>query len=141
MKWVRQYIDLFGGDKSRITIGGMSAGGQSVQVCPRHLRENTNSEYSKLRQLLILEWHKACTLMMWLNLCNQKLTYCLGTFPGSYLTSSLKAHTVMSSSFPYFDRVLSISAPGGVPYKNSTEAVSFYEDIAGSLGRVITYNL
>ena len=55
MKWVRQYIDLFGGDKSRITIGGMSAGGQSVQVCPRHLRENTNSEYSKLRQLLILE--------------------------------------------------------------------------------------
>ena len=32
MKWVRQYIDLFGGDKSRITIGGMSAGGQSVQV-------------------------------------------------------------------------------------------------------------
>ena len=55
MKWVRQYIDLFGGDKSRITIGGMSAGGQSVQVCPRHLREKTSSEYSKLRQLLILE--------------------------------------------------------------------------------------
>ena len=55
MRWTRQYIDLFGGDKSRITIGGMSAGGQSVQVCPRRHREITSSEYSKLRQLLILE--------------------------------------------------------------------------------------
>ena len=47
----------------------------------------------------------------------------------------------MSRSFSFFDRVLSISAPGGVPYKNSTEAISFYEDIAGSLGRVIIRKL
>ena len=32
MKWVREYIYYFGGDANRVTIGGMSAGGQSIQV-------------------------------------------------------------------------------------------------------------
>ena len=76
-QWVKEHIGEFGGDIDRITICGMSAGGQSVQ-----------------------------------------------------------AHSVMPASQPYFDRVLSISGPGGVPYKNSTEAIDFYESIAPELVHV-----
>ena len=45
-----------------------------------------------------------------------------------------KAHSVMGSSEPLFDQMISISGPGGVPYKNSSEAQTFYESIAGNLG-------
>ena len=51
----------------------------------------------------------------------------------SYGKSILKAHSVMPESWPFFDRVLSVSGPGGVPYKNSSEAVDFYEQIARNL--------
>ena len=37
MKWTRKYISYFGGNSKMITIGGMSAGGQSVQVCSHSL--------------------------------------------------------------------------------------------------------
>ena len=40
----------------------------------------------------------------------------------------------MGSSEPLFDQMISISGPGGVPYKNSSEAQTFYESIAGNLG-------
>ena len=31
MKWTKKFIHHFGGDSDSVTIGGMSAGGQSVQ--------------------------------------------------------------------------------------------------------------
>lgn len=31
MKWTKKFINHFGGNSDSITIGGMSAGGQSVQ--------------------------------------------------------------------------------------------------------------
>ena len=40
---------------------------------------------------------------------------------------------MMPESWDFFDQVLSVSGPGGVPYKNSTEAIEFYEQIAGNL--------
>ena len=40
----------------------------------------------------------------------------------------------MGSSEPLFNQMISISGPGGVPYKNSSEAQTFYESIAGNLG-------
>ena len=99
MKWVREYIFYFGGDANRVTIGGMSAGGQSIQV-----------------------------------------------------------HLMAPSSWPFFNRAISISGPTGVPLKNAEESgncsspsqrrtlyrnrsdeltnekVSFYENIASSVG-------
>ena len=63
MKWVREYIYYFGGDANRVTIGGMSAGGQSIQV-----------------------------------------------------------HLMAPSSWPFFNRAISISGPTGVPLKNAEES-------------------
>ena len=63
MKWVREYIYYFGGDANRVTIGGMSAGGQSVQV-----------------------------------------------------------HLMAPSSWPFFNKAISISGPTGVPLKNAEES-------------------
>ena len=31
MRWTREHVKKFGGDKDKVTIGGMSAGGQSIQ--------------------------------------------------------------------------------------------------------------
>ena len=31
MRWTREHVQKFGGDKDKVTIGGMSAGGQSIQ--------------------------------------------------------------------------------------------------------------
>ena len=31
MHWTREHVQKFGGDKNKVTIGGMSAGGQSIQ--------------------------------------------------------------------------------------------------------------
>ena len=63
MKWVREYIYYFGGDANRVTIGGMSAGGQSIQV-----------------------------------------------------------HLMAPSSWPFFNKAISISGPTGVPLKNAEES-------------------
>ena len=75
MIWTREYVLSIGGDPERITIGGMSAGAQSIN-----------------------------------------------------------AHAVMLSSAPLFDKMISISAPNGIPYYNITEAQPIYEQIAGNLG-------
>ena len=63
MKWVREYIYYFGGDANRVTIGGMSAGGQSIQV-----------------------------------------------------------HLMAPSSWPFFNKAITISGPTGVPLKNAEES-------------------
>ena len=70
MKWVREYIFYFGGDANRVTIGGMSAGGQSIQV-----------------------------------------------------------HLVTPSSWPFFNKAISISGPTGVPLKNADESGNRSGDI------------
>ena len=74
MLWTRENVEAFGGDANQITIGGMSAGGQSIQ-----------------------------------------------------------AHSVMPTSERLYERMISISGPGGVPYKNDVEATDFYERIAVNL--------
>ena len=98
MHWTREHVQKFGGDKNKVTIGGMSAGGQSIQ-----------GFFSRL------------------------LLFSSGNTIKSFENRD-KAHSVMGSSEPLFDQMISISGPGGVPYKNSSEAQTFYESIAGNLG-------
>jgi acetylcholinesterase len=44
LQFVQQYVDYFGGDKSRVTLGGQSAGGHSVGV---HLFHNYGEDAGK----------------------------------------------------------------------------------------------
>lgn len=40
MRWTREHVHKFGGDTDKVTIGGMSAGGQSIQGKNLKLRKH-----------------------------------------------------------------------------------------------------
>lgn len=104
----KEHIGKFAGNPNALTIGGMSAGGQSVQA---------HSVMASSAPLY-----------------DSGVTVFLFPLRSCFKVHAKVSIRYICSHSRCSDRMISLSGPTGVPYKSADEAAAFYEDLAGSLG-------